>query len=121
MHDLVVFSHPRWDVVYQRPHELLSWLSRNRRVFFVEEPLHAPGPRLHETKRSRHHNVHCFPSAVDVVRRYGDPIRVARDTQGFIDLCRAALAEDTAQRAMRIGAGRAAAPAGARAAGMHTH
>lgn len=44
MYDLVVFSHLRWDFVYQRPQHLLSRLARDRRVFFVEEPDHTPGP-----------------------------------------------------------------------------
>ena len=37
--DLVCFSHLRWDFVYQRPQDLLSRCARNRRVFFVEEPI----------------------------------------------------------------------------------
>src|SRR4051794_29730430 len=36
---LVVFSHLRWDFVYQRPQHLLSRLAGRRRVFFIEEPL----------------------------------------------------------------------------------
>ncbi|WP_031497593.1 glycosyltransferase [Bryobacter aggregatus] len=35
---LVVFSHLRWNCVYQRPQQILSRLARNRRVFFIEEP-----------------------------------------------------------------------------------
>ncbi len=38
-HDLVCLSHLRWDFVYQRPQHLLSRFARERRVFFVEEPL----------------------------------------------------------------------------------
>lgn len=44
MHDLIVFSHLRWDFVYQRPQHVLSRLARERRVFFVEEPGFAMGP-----------------------------------------------------------------------------
>ena len=39
--DLVCFSHLRWDFVYQRPQHLLSRCARNRRVFFIEEPVFA--------------------------------------------------------------------------------
>lgn len=39
---LVVYSHLRWDFVYQRPQHVLSRLAQRRRVFFVEEPI--PGP-----------------------------------------------------------------------------
>jgi UDP-galactopyranose mutase len=36
---LVVFSHLRWDFVYQRPQHLLSRIARHRQVFFIEEPV----------------------------------------------------------------------------------
>jgi glycosyltransferase involved in cell wall biosynthesis len=37
--DLLCFSHLRWDFVYQRPQHLLKRCARERRVFFVEEPI----------------------------------------------------------------------------------
>ena len=44
---LVVFSHLRWNFVYQRPQHLLSRLARDLRVIYVEEPVHEDGdPRL---------------------------------------------------------------------------
>jgi UDP-galactopyranose mutase len=33
------FSHLRWDFVFQRPQHLLSRCGRERRVFFIEEPV----------------------------------------------------------------------------------
>lgn len=39
LYDLVCVSHLRWDFVYQRPQHLLSRCARERRVFFIEEPL----------------------------------------------------------------------------------
>jgi UDP-galactopyranose mutase len=41
--DLVCFSHLRWDFVYQRPQHLLTRCARDRRVFFVEEPIFGKG------------------------------------------------------------------------------
>src|SRR5687767_12914007 len=41
--DLVCFSHLRWDFVYQRPQHLLTRCARDRRVFFVEEPIYGNG------------------------------------------------------------------------------
>ena len=38
--DIIVFSHLRWDFVFQRPQHLLSRLASNRRVFLIEEPIH---------------------------------------------------------------------------------
>lgn len=37
--DLVCISHLRWDFVWQRPQHLLSRLAKDRRIFFVEEPI----------------------------------------------------------------------------------
>src|ERR1043166_1366116 len=37
--DLVVWSHLRWDFVYQRPQHLLKRSAADRRVFFFEEPI----------------------------------------------------------------------------------
>src|SRR5205085_2036377 len=38
--DLICLSHLRWDFVYQRPQHLLSRCARERRVFFIEEPIY---------------------------------------------------------------------------------
>jgi UDP-galactopyranose mutase len=40
---LVVFSHLRWDFVYQRPQHLLTRLAKVRPVYVIEEPVHDPG------------------------------------------------------------------------------
>jgi UDP-galactopyranose mutase len=37
--DLIVFSHLRWNFVYQRPQHLLSRLAARRQVIFIEEPV----------------------------------------------------------------------------------
>jgi hypothetical protein len=37
--DLVCMCHLRWDFVFQRPQHLMSRFARERRVFFVEEPV----------------------------------------------------------------------------------
>jgi UDP-galactopyranose mutase len=37
--DVVCLSHLRWDFVWQRPQHLMSRCARERRVFFVEEPV----------------------------------------------------------------------------------
>jgi UDP-galactopyranose mutase len=42
--DLVCFSHLRWNFVYQRPQHLMTRCARERRVFFVEEPVFTPDP-----------------------------------------------------------------------------
>ena len=40
MAPLIVFSHLRWDFVYQRPQHVLSRLAATRPVVVVEEPVH---------------------------------------------------------------------------------
>ena len=37
--DLICLSHLRWNFVYQRPQHLMSRCARERRVFFIEEPI----------------------------------------------------------------------------------
>lgn len=37
--DVVCLSHLRWDFVFQRPQQLMTRCVRERRVFFVEEPV----------------------------------------------------------------------------------
>jgi UDP-galactopyranose mutase len=45
--DLVCLSHLRWNFVFQRPQHLMVRFARDRRVFFVEEPIYdADAPRL---------------------------------------------------------------------------
>ncbi len=41
--ELVVFSHLRWDFVWQRPQQLLTRLSDHYRVWFIEEPVFREG------------------------------------------------------------------------------
>jgi glycosyltransferase involved in cell wall biosynthesis len=52
--DLIVFSHLRWDFVFQRPQHLMSRFAVFRRVYFFEEPIYGmtETPRIHirETK-----------------------------------------------------------------------
>ncbi|MGB7925719.1 MAG: glycosyltransferase family 1 protein [Pyrinomonadaceae bacterium] len=52
MPDLICLSHLRWDFVYQRPQHLLTRFAKERRVFFVEEPIFGDGPmRLDVSRR----------------------------------------------------------------------
>ena len=37
--DVICLSHLRWDFVFQRPQHLMTRCARDRRVFFVEEPI----------------------------------------------------------------------------------
>lgn len=52
-YDLICLSHLRWDFVYQRPQHLLSRFARERRVFFVEEPVFSDcaAPHLEISRR----------------------------------------------------------------------
>lgn len=37
--DLICLSHLRWNFVFQRPHHLMTRFARQRRVFYLEEPI----------------------------------------------------------------------------------
>lgn len=47
--DLLVFSHLRWDFIFQRPHHILSRYGKYRRVYYFEEPVFGMTeiPRIH--------------------------------------------------------------------------
>jgi UDP-galactopyranose mutase len=50
--DLICFSHLRWDFVFQRPQHLLTRCAKERRVYFVEEPIYGNGSmHLHVSER----------------------------------------------------------------------
>lgn len=42
MQSMIVFSHLRWDFVFQRPQHLMTRLARTHRVYFLEEPVFDP-------------------------------------------------------------------------------
>ncbi|WP_411704217.1 NAD(P)-binding protein [Edaphovirga cremea] len=44
MKNLYVFSHLRWDFVFQRPQHLLTRLAQHYRIVFIEEPVFDPQP-----------------------------------------------------------------------------
>lgn len=47
VHDLVCFSHLRWNFVYQRPQHLLSRATKHYHVWFIEEPIYdSTEPRM---------------------------------------------------------------------------
>lgn len=66
--DLLVFSHLRWDFVFQRPQHLLSRHAKHRRVFYFEEPVFGMTdiPRLHlrETTEGVQVVVPYLPSSI---------------------------------------------------------
>ncbi len=70
--NLVVFSHLRWDFVYQRPQHILSRLARQHPVVYVEEPVFDQGPAYLEQ---------WTPAANVRVLRPHTPVRAA----GFHD------------------------------------
>lgn len=67
--DILVFSHLRWDFVFQRPQHLLSRHAKHRRVFYFEEPVFGMTevPRLHlrETSENVMVVVPYLPSHID--------------------------------------------------------
>ena len=58
--DLICLSHLRWNFVFQRPQHLMTRFARDRRVFFLEEPIFdAQAPEL---RICRDQNVYiCVP------------------------------------------------------------
>jgi len=55
--DIIVFSHLRWEFVFQRPQHLLTRLSKNRRIIFIEEPIEFNNENKGDTKVIQHENI----------------------------------------------------------------
>jgi len=72
MSTILVFSHLRWNFVYQRPQHLLSRLAREYKVIFVEEPM------TRSSSNSLEHISAC--AGVDVLRPH-----ITGDAPGFDD------------------------------------
>ena len=70
--DLLCLSHLRWDFVYQRPQHLLSRCARERRVFFVEEPVFEAGLAHLEIRASGDGPWIVVPHLPESVRDQGD-------------------------------------------------
>ncbi|HXW10263.1 MAG TPA: NAD(P)-binding protein, partial [Steroidobacteraceae bacterium] len=56
-----MFSHLRWNFVYQRPQHLLARLAREFRVLYVEEPTHHDGERRLEVIETESGVTVCRP------------------------------------------------------------
>ena len=67
--DLLVFSHLRWDFVFQRPQHLLSRHAKNRRVFYFEEPVFGmtdtPSLHLRESQENVQIVVPYLPAGIE--------------------------------------------------------
>ena len=74
--DLVCLSHLRWDFVTQRPQHLMSRFARDRRVFFVEEPVLLP-----EGEREPRLALHRRPEGVQVALPHLPPGLSAEQTE----------------------------------------
>ena len=71
--DIICLSHLRWNFVFQRPQHLMSRFAKDRRVFFVEEPIFHEGPAQLKT-------VVCPQTGVNVVTPYLRNNRNTRQT-----------------------------------------
>lgn len=56
-HDLLCFSHLKWNFVYQRPQHLLSRYAKNNRVFFIEEPVFDAANHYYHITKSADENI----------------------------------------------------------------
>jgi len=79
MNSLVVFSHLRWNFVYQRPQHLVSRLAKHYPVLFVEEPVHDEGPaRIESSSPCENVQVLRPHTPVDAVGFHDDQLPVLR-------------------------------------------
>jgi glycosyltransferase involved in cell wall biosynthesis len=75
MTHLIVFSHLRWEFVFQRPQHLLSRLARHYSVVFIEEPVRSNGAaRLERAQPCAGVEVLRPHTAVDAVGFHDDQL-----------------------------------------------
>ncbi len=77
---IIVFSHLRWDFVWQRPQHVLSRLARKhgRPVVFIEEPVPEPGNILYwEKRRPEPEVLVCVPHTPESEPGFSEPQRPA--------------------------------------------
>jgi ribonuclease BN (tRNA processing enzyme) len=73
MSTIIVFSHLRWDFVFQRPQHLLTRLAQSYKILFVEEPVHHEGETFMKTSQPA-------PNVTVCRAAYTDPWRSASTT-----------------------------------------
>jgi protoporphyrinogen oxidase/glycosyltransferase involved in cell wall biosynthesis len=77
MPTIVVFSHLRWDFVFQRPQHLLSRLAQHYPVLFVEEPEYDDGaPFMQRTHPAPNVTVCRAHTPIDAVGFHDDQLRL---------------------------------------------
>jgi protoporphyrinogen oxidase/glycosyltransferase involved in cell wall biosynthesis len=77
MTTIVVFSHLRWDFVFQRPQHLLSRLAQHYPVLFVEEPEHDDGdPFMERTNPAPNVTVCRAHTPIHAIGFHDDQLRL---------------------------------------------
>lgn len=71
-YDMVVFSHLRWDFVYQRPQHIITRMARKRKVLFVEEPIQPDSSSKHARISMVRDNIAVFQPHVNNVEEIAD-------------------------------------------------
>ena len=89
-HDLVCFSHLRWDFVFQRPQHLMSRFACDRRVFFIEEPISEHGEPELEMTHPIPNLTRCVPkvsgeSADEIAARMREVVSYLSDGFEIVD------------------------------------
>jgi glycosyltransferase involved in cell wall biosynthesis len=72
IYDMIVFCHLRWEFVYQRPQHIISRLSKELKILFVEEPLPRPGKEHHLNKVNP--NLHVLQPNTSSIEEIADII-----------------------------------------------
>ncbi len=66
-YDIIVFSHLRWNFVYQRPQQLLSRFAKDNRILFVEEPVGETACNDNAELQIIHENLHILQPRVNTI------------------------------------------------------
>src|SRR5688572_11649717 len=79
MQPMIVFSHLRWDFVFQRPQHLMTRLARHYEVYYFEEPVATEGPAWLELRQIAPNLIVCRPhTPISQTGFSGDQLEVVR-------------------------------------------
>lgn len=79
--DVICCSYLRWDSTYHRPQHLMARAARDRRVFYVEEPIYADGPPHLSMRRTTEGVLVVTPT----LPRDTEPARMPDLQRGLLD------------------------------------
>jgi len=76
---LIVFSHLRWEFVFQRPQHLLTRIAKNTKVYFIEEPITVDNGGNNQVKTFLDGNIKVIQPIIDRANLITELLPIIKD------------------------------------------